>query len=122
MDLWLLPHEPVAPLWVARLRRANYCNCNCCMLCCAALQVGIELKFKDAGYRHMAAVSNVAELAQVRTALPRSDSALNEPDLRNWGTIAARVHEPKAPSWQAGSFPSTTVLHAARLSVSATAA
>lgn len=30
------------------------------------LQVGIELKFKDAGYRHMAAVTHVPELAQVR--------------------------------------------------------
>lgn len=30
-----------------------------------SLQVGIELKFKDAGYRHMAAVSHVPELAKV---------------------------------------------------------
>jgi hypothetical protein len=25
-------HEPLAPLWVARLCRAKYCNCNCVML------------------------------------------------------------------------------------------
>jgi hypothetical protein len=28
-------------------------------------QVGIELKFKDAGYRHMAAVSHIPELNKV---------------------------------------------------------
>jgi hypothetical protein len=44
--------------------------CHGSMLCCvmllwSALQVGIELKFKDAGYSHMAAVSHVAELAKV---------------------------------------------------------
>jgi hypothetical protein len=27
--LFLVPHEPLAPLWVARLCRAKYCNCNC---------------------------------------------------------------------------------------------
>ena len=25
--LFLVPHEPLAPLWVARLCRAKYCNC-----------------------------------------------------------------------------------------------
>jgi hypothetical protein len=27
--LFQVPHEPLAPLWVARLCRAKYCNCNC---------------------------------------------------------------------------------------------
>ena len=27
--LFLVPHEPLAPLWVARLCRAKRCNCNC---------------------------------------------------------------------------------------------
>jgi hypothetical protein len=25
--LFQVPHEPLAPLWVARLCRAKYCNC-----------------------------------------------------------------------------------------------
>jgi hypothetical protein len=29
LNLWLSPHEPLAPLWLARLRQANYWNCNC---------------------------------------------------------------------------------------------
>jgi hypothetical protein len=29
MALFRFPHEPLAPLWVARLCRAKYCNCNC---------------------------------------------------------------------------------------------
>jgi hypothetical protein len=27
--LFQVPHEPLAPVWVARLCRAKYCNCNC---------------------------------------------------------------------------------------------
>ena len=27
--LFQVPHEPLAPLWVARLCHAKYCNCNC---------------------------------------------------------------------------------------------
>jgi hypothetical protein len=27
--LFQVPHEPLAPLWVARLCRAKYCKCNC---------------------------------------------------------------------------------------------
>ena len=27
--LFRFPHEPLAPLWVARLRRAKYFSCNC---------------------------------------------------------------------------------------------
>ncbi len=32
---------------------------------CCHCQVGIELKFKDAGYKHMVAVSHVPELSKV---------------------------------------------------------
>jgi len=32
------------------------------------LQVGVELKFKDAGYKHMAAVTHVPELSEVSSA------------------------------------------------------
>jgi hypothetical protein len=34
----------------------------------------------------------------------RGISIAHEPNLRNWGAIAARAHKPKAPSWPAGSF------------------
>ena len=29
-----VPHEPLAPLWVARSIRAKYCNCNCNIMPC----------------------------------------------------------------------------------------
>jgi hypothetical protein len=31
--LFLAPHEPLAPLWIARLCRVKYCNCNCMAPC-----------------------------------------------------------------------------------------
>jgi hypothetical protein len=48
------------------------------------LQVGIELKFKDAGYRHMAAVAHVPELSQVRRAAVAQQHYQQQQQQEHW--------------------------------------